>query len=260
MNVERRRLGGETWDIVYPLARESLTKYGDKLVLVGSPEVFRGVTGLIASKVTGVLKVPAIVASFQEDGTAVGSIRSARGFPVSSFLEACADLFIDYGGHDAAAGFSLPMKDWPEFEARTLAYSEALELEDEEESIDIDAELPHDYLKPELTAVAERFEPFGEENGPLVFLARGVPIADAQLVGKKEQNHLKLTLDFGKHKWPALLWDGAQRLQRDFSFDYDSKKGDLIDLVFKVTVNRFNGMESPQLEVFDARRSESAST
>jgi len=256
MNAERRRLGGETWDIVYPLARLSLADRGDKLAVVGSSEVFRGVTGLIASKVTNVLKVPAIVASFQEDGTVVGSIHSARGFPVSSFLEACAELFIDYGGHDAAAGFSLQAKDWPEFEARTKAYAQALELEDGEESIEVDAELPHDYLKPDIAAVSERFEPFGEANEPLVFLSRNVPIADVQLVGKKEQNHLKLTLDFGKHKWPALVWDGAQRLQRDFSFDYDSKKGDRIDLVFKVTINRFNGMEQPQLEVFDLRRSE----
>jgi single-stranded-DNA-specific exonuclease len=258
MNAERRRLGGETWDVVYPLARESLAARGDKLVVVGSSEVFRGVTGLIASKVTNVLKVPAIVASFQEDGTVVGSIRSARGFPVSSFLEACADLFIDYGGHDAAAGFSLRAKDWPEFEARTIAYAQALELEEGEDSIEIDAELPHDYLKPEIAQVAERFEPFGEANEPLVFLARDVPVSDVQLVGKKEQNHLKLTLDFGKHKWPALVWDGAQRLKRDFDFDYNSKTGDRIDLVFKVTINRFNGMEQPQLEVFDLRRAEVA--
>jgi len=256
MNSERRRLGGETWEIVYPLARESLAARDGKLAVVGSKEVFRGVTGLIASKVTGVLKVPAIVASFQEDGTVVGSIRSARGFPVSSFLESCAELFIDYGGHDEAAGFSLRAADWPEFEARTVAYAQALELEEDEESIQVDAELPHDYLRPELAQVTERFEPFGEANEPLVFLAKDVSIADVQLVGKKEQNHLKLTLDFGKHKWPALVWDGAQRLQRDFDFDYDSKTGDRIDLVFKVTMNRFNGMESPQLEVFDLRRSE----
>ena len=254
MNVERRRLGGETWDTIYPLARNSLALRGDKLAFVGSADVYRGITGLLASKMTGILKVPAIVVSFQDDGTAVGSIRSVRGFPVSSFLEACADLFIDYGGHDMAAGFSLMMKDWPEFEARTTAYCEPLELEDGEEVIEIDAELPHDYLKPDIAIITERFEPFGEANEPLVFLAKDVPIADAQLVGKKEQNHLKLTLDFGKHKWPALFWDGAQRLQRDFDFDYDSKKGDHIDIVFKVTLNRFNGMEQHQLEVFDARR------
>jgi single-stranded-DNA-specific exonuclease len=254
MNAERRRLGGESWEAVYPLACASLSAHGDKLALVGSPDIYRGITGLIASRVTSVLKVPAIIASFQEDGTVIGSIRAARGFPVSSFLETCADLFIDYGGHDAAAGFSLKIEDWPEFQARTAAYCEALELEDDEESIDIDAELPHEYLKPDISSLTERLEPFGEENEPLVFLARNVPIADAQIVGKKEQNHLKLTLDFGRHKWPALLWDGAQRLQRDFSFDYERKRGDRIDLVFKITMNRYNGMETPQLEVFDARR------
>jgi single-stranded-DNA-specific exonuclease len=254
MNAERRRLGGETWEAVLPLARDSLEARSNKLALVGSAEIYRGITGLIASRVSSTLKVPAIVASFQDDGTVVGSIRSTRGFPVSAFLEACADLFIDYGGHDAAAGFSLESKLWAELEARSVAFCEPLELDEEAESIDIDAELPHDYLKPEIAAVSERFEPYGEANEPLVFLARNVPIADAQIVGKKEQNHLKLTLDFGKHKWPALFWDGAKRLQRDFNFDYDSKKGDKIDLVFKVTVNRYNGMETPQLEVFDARR------
>jgi single-stranded-DNA-specific exonuclease len=258
MNLERRRLGGETWDIVYPLARESLAIYADKLVLVGSEEVFRGVTGLIAAKATGIFKVPAIVASFQEDGTVFGSIRTARGFPVSSFLEVCADLFIDYGGHDAAAGFSLEKKNWPEFQTRAEAFAQGIELEEGEDSIEIDAELPHDYLKPDLAKVTERFEPFGEANDPIVFMSRDVTIADAQLVGKKEQNHLKLTLDFGKHKWPALFWDGAERLGRDFKFDNDSKKGDHLDLVFKVTMNRFNGMETPQLEVFDAHKTEGA--
>lgn len=248
MNQDRRRLGGECWEAIYPVACESLASYGDKLAVVGREDVHRGITGLIASRLTSALKAPAIVASFQPDGTVVGSIRSTRGFAVSPFLETCADLFIDYGGHDAAAGFSLKASDWAEFEARSRAYAQALELEDEEESIVVDAELPHEYVKPELAALTERFEPYGEENGPLVFLARGVPIADAQIVGKKEANHLKLTLDFGAYKWPALLWDGAQRLDRDFSLD------DRIDLVFKVTINRWNGAEQPQIEVFDLRK------
>jgi single-stranded-DNA-specific exonuclease len=82
-----------------------------------------------------------------------------------------------------------------------------------------------------------------------VFLAKKVPIAQAEIVGKQEKAHLKLTLDFGKHRWPALIWSGADRLNRDFSI------GDRIDLVFKVTKNRWNGQEQPQLEVIDARRS-----
>jgi len=254
MNLDRRRLGSECWETIYPKARESLEAHGDKLVIVGSADVHRGITGVIASRLCGTFEVPSVVAAFLADGTVVGSIRSARGFAVSSFLETQADLFIDYGGHDAAAGFSLKAADWPEFEKRALDYAVGIELEAIEETIAVDAELPHDYLRPELSELVERFEPFGEGNAPLVFLAKKVPIADAQFVGKKEQNHLKLTLDFGKHKWPALLWDGADRLERDFSF----KGQDRIDLVFKVTMNRWNGMEQPQLEVFDLRKSGSS--
>jgi hypothetical protein len=40
------------------------------------------------------------------------------------------------------------------------------------------------------------------------------------------------------------------RLERDFSF----RAKDRIDLLFKVTVNRWNGEEKPQLELYDVRR------
>ncbi|TXT42130.1 MAG: single-stranded-DNA-specific exonuclease, partial [Spirochaetes bacterium] len=114
-----------------------------------------------------------------------------------------------------------------------------------------DAELPHSYLKPELYEVCQTFEPYGEDNRPLVFYSKSVAVVDAQIVGKSAKSHLKLTLDFGDYKWPALLWDGAERLERDFSF----RAGDRIDILFKVTMNRWNGKEKPQLELFDLRKS-----
>ena len=142
MNQDRRKLGSDSWEMLYPLAQESLAKHGEKLVVVGHEDVHRGITGVIASRMTNVFSVPAVVASFQADGTVVGSVRSARGFNIGSFLEASAELFIDYGGHDAAAGFSLQAKDWPEFLRRAEAYVEAIELDSGEEILEIDAELP----------------------------------------------------------------------------------------------------------------------
>lgn len=164
--------------------------------------------------ITNVFSVPAVVASFQTDGTVVGSVRSARGFNIGAFLEASAELFIDYGGHDAAAGFSLKAADWPEFLRRAQAYAEAIELDAVEEILEVDAELPHEYLKGDLPKFVSRFEPFGEDNGPLVFLAKGVPIVSADIVGKREANHLKLLLDFGQSKWPGLYWSAAEKLDR----------------------------------------------
>lgn len=250
MNQERRRLGGEGWDLVYPLAKASLEAHDGKLVVVGSAAINRGITGIIASRVANTFDVPAVVACFMPEGPVVASVRSARGFGLAPFLEQAADLFIDYGGHDAAAGFSLVPEKWPTFLERAMSFSASIELAAPEETIAIDAELPHEWLRPELTETTERFEPYGEGNPPLVFLSKGVQITNAEIVGRQEKAHLKLTLDFGRHPWPALLWSGADRLDRDFSVK------DRIDLVYKVTINRWNGQEQPQIEIIDARRSE----
>lgn len=249
-NAERKRMGAEVWEALYPLAGESFAAHGGRYILVGSAAVKSGITGLVASRMVGVFKVPAIVVAFREDGTAVGSVRSVNGFKTTELLAACAEFFIDYGGHDAAAGFSLRLQDWEAFAAKATSYLDKAEITIAEESIAVDAELPHSYLRPEIRKTCALFEPFGEENRNLVFLARDVPMVDAQIVGKSSKSHLKLTLDFGQYKWPALLWDGADRLERDFSF----KARDRLDLVFKVTTNRWNGEEKPQLELYDLRR------
>lgn len=249
MNQDRRRLGSEGWEAVLPDARKSLEAHGNKFVLVGREDVNRGITGIIASRLASTLRVPAVVAAFLGNGTIVGSLRSLRGFPTKGLLEICADLFIDYGGHDQAAGFSLPASNWDELTKRIKDFCQSVELEAEDESLSIDAELPHDYMKPDLADLVERFEPYGEENGPLVFLTRDVTIASMELVGKKEANHVKMLLDYGKHRWPALYWSAAERVERDFS------KTDRIDVVFQVGKNYWNGMEQSQLVVMDLKRS-----
>jgi len=249
MNQERRRLGGEGWDLVYPLAKESLDAHGGKLVVVGSADINRGITGIIASRAANTFDVPAVIACFMPGGPVVASVRSARGFALAAFLAHSADLFLDYGGHDVAAGFSLTPEKWPEFLERARAFSTTIELAEPDETVTVDAELPHDWLRPELIETTERFEPYGEGNPPLVFLSKNVPIASAEIVGRQGKGHLKLTLDFGRHPWPALLWSGAERLDRDFSVK------DRIDLVYNVTINRWNGQEQPQIEIIDARRS-----
>lgn len=250
LNQDRRRMGAECWDAVFPAAREAAQAAGGKYVIVGRPDIFRGITGIVASRLADTFKAPAIAGTFMPDGTAVASVRSARGFKVKGLLEYCAALFIDYGGHDAAAGFSLPTEKWPEFERMAAEYLSTIDLAEVEEIIDIDAELPHEYLAPALAQLVERFEPYGEGNPPLVFMARNVPILQVDIVGKQEKSHLKLLLDFGTHRWPALWWNAAERLNRDF---VDS---DHLDLTFKLQRNYWNGQETPQLVIVDAKKTE----
>lgn len=250
LNQERRGLGAQCWDAVLPLARKAADEAGGKYVIVGDGGIHRGITGILASRLAETFRAPAVTATFMDDGTAVGSVRSARGLNVKGLLEYCEELFNDYGGHDAAAGFSMPAERWPRFVEMAGTYLAAVDLDDGEELIDVDAELPHEYVRPDLLDLSERFEPYGEGNPPLVFMAKGVPIAAADIVGKSEKSHLKLTLNFGKNLWPAMWWGEAERFQRDFGLS------DRLDLVFKVGKNHWNGTETPQLVILDARKAE----
>jgi len=250
LNQDRKRMGAECWDAVYPAARESAAASGGKFVIVGNADINRGITGILASRLADTFKAPAVAATFMADGTAVASVRSARGLNVKGLLEYCAALFIDYGGHDAAAGFSMPGEKWPEFERMAAEYLSAVDLDQTEETIDIDAELPHEYLTPALAELVDRLEPYGEGNQPLVFMARKVPILQVDIVGKQEKSHLKLLLDFGTNRWPALWWNSAERYKKDFD------ESDLIDVAFRLQRNYWNGQETPQLVIVDVRKAE----
>lgn len=250
LNQERRRLGAECWDAVYPAAREAAEASGGKYVIVGRPDIFRGITGIVASRLADTFKAPAVAATFLADGSAVASVRSARGFNVKGLLEYCSALFYDYGGHDAAAGFSMAAERWPEFERMAAEYLSAVDLEDTEETVEIDAELPHEYLAPSIAALVERLEPYGEGNPALVFMSKAVPVMQVDIVGKQEKSHLKLLLDFGAHRWPALWWNSAERYGKDFT------ESDRLDIAFRVQRNYWNGQETPQLVIVDARKAE----
>ncbi len=251
LNNDRKQLGSDGWAIIEPLARESLEKLHSNLVMAASDQIHRGVTGIMANRLSSCFKVPAIVICFMEDGTAVGSMRSARGLHLSALLEPCADLFNDHGGHAFAAGFSFPRERLAEFTDRITRLSAVIEFPvgEAEEEILIDAELPHEFLQPKLLELVDRFEPYGEGNDQLVFMAKGLRVMTADIMGKTEKQHLKLTLDCGAFKWPAIFWQAAERFRRDFDL------GDRIDAVFQVNRNSFNGSEIPQMILLDIKRS-----
>ncbi|MBQ1870394.1 MAG: single-stranded-DNA-specific exonuclease RecJ, partial [Treponema sp.] len=181
---------------------------------------------------------------------AIGSMRSCRGVDVTKFLAKMGDIFINYGGHSAAGGFSFEREKLPIFEERLKELSATLELsESKTDTFNVDAEIPPSFLTPDLLKISDRFEPFGEENGELLFLARGLPVLDGIIMGKGEKQHLKITVGNGSFKWPALFWNEAERLHRDFEI------GDTVDILFNVQRNWFNGVESPQLILHDIKKS-----
>ncbi|MBQ7366885.1 MAG: single-stranded-DNA-specific exonuclease RecJ [Spirochaetaceae bacterium] len=251
LNKDRRQLGTDAWGYVERQAYENFDKYNKKLVVVVDPRIHRGISGILAAQLVKVFGVPAVAITILEDGTAVGSVRSTRGFDVTPMLDSCGELFLNHGGHNYAAGFSLEKENLDALLQHFLEYTPVIELEDNDQQlIQADAEIPHSYLTPELLKITDLFEPYGESNPPLTFFSRRMKIVTADIIGKGEKKHLKLILAGGKHKWPALYWNAAERLGTDFA------PGDTIDLVYRVERNVFNGMESAQMIVQEVERSQ----
>lgn len=248
LDLKRKSMGESTWTMVLGPARESFERTGGRFVLVHEDRIPRGITGVMASRLQGFFKAPAIVLATGAD-PAVGSIRCTRPNVIEDFFARHRDAFITCGGHDFAGGFSIARSGVEEFLA---AFFEAVEAQEPaaaaEEVIAIDAEIPLAYLEPKLQDVVDRFEPYGEGNPQLAFLTRGLRVAHCELIGRREVSHLKLLFDAGKLKWPAVYWNAAQRFPGEFGI------GDTVDIVYRLGRNSWGGGENLQLTVLDLRK------
>lgn len=251
LNGQRRAFVSEAEMICTGPAGESLGRYGQKLCVAADRRINRGITGILAAHLMQKFGVPAVAVSLPADGgVAVGSMRSCRGCNATAFLDGFGDILLSHGGHDCAAGFSLAAENLDRFLKKIGELSESISLLDEDGAEEVDAELPAEYITPRLLELADRFEPFGEDNRELVFLSNALRIQDAVIVGKAARQHLKLVFDCGKYKFPAIYWGAAERLNRDF------KAGDRINILYNIGRNTFNGAVTPQMIILDADTAE----
>ena len=256
LNTERKRMGAEAQSVAESLVKANLPRFNNKIAFVISDKINRGVTGIVAGRLATMYKIPAIVIGQMDGELLRASLRSIPGVELQSLLEYCNNkiengLFEKFGGHAEAAGFSIKAENLSILEKSLEEYSSYLELpENEETEILIDAELPYEYLTPDLLKLVDTFEPFGQNNPTLKFLAQNVKIISADVMGKTEVQHLRLTIDCGKYKWPAIYWKAAERLNRDFSI------GDRVNILFEANRNIFNGNEIPQMNIVELEKSQ----
>ncbi|MDR2048667.1 MAG: single-stranded-DNA-specific exonuclease RecJ [Treponema sp.] len=267
MNDQRKRLVEDICFRAEGEVAKNLDAYSGNMAVFAAENILPGLTGLIASRLASRFNVPALVASFIDDG-AKGSFRSVRNYDLGFLLEQCADLFVRYGGHDFAAGFSMERKNWDTFLERLRVISGNMELKPAGgETLEIDAEIPLPYLskfdeapkqgdKKDLYVLklADCFEPTGEQNRSLLFLSKGLVVSDIQLMGKDQLKHVKLTLDTGKYpprdlRWVGVYWNASDKIPSDFD------SGDTVDIVYNLNRNWFNGNETPQMIIRDLKRS-----
>lgn len=216
----------------------------EALLLVAiHPEYSSGVVGLAASRLVERFYRPAIVGQ-QGDTFTRASCRSIPHFHITHALEQCAELFENFGGHAAAAGFTIRNERVPELLERMNAIAvEQLGALDLRQVIKVDAELPLHQLKPDVLNQLALLEPTGFGNPQVNLVSRGLTVRSARSVGS-DARHLKLTVTDGRIVYDAIGFGMGEWLER---------MPKAIDLLYRFETNEFNGRTSLQLNVRDLK-------
>jgi len=249
-----RRLDGlnaERKDIQRRLVEEALEELGEDppafVVLSGEEQHgwHRGVVGIVAARVKDEVHRPTAIVSIQGD-LAVGSVRSIPEIHAVRALDQASDLLLKYGGHPAAAGFTVRTDDLPELQARLVSYVEHATSEgDLRPEHEYDAVLAIEDISRGLCDELRRLGPFGIRNREPMFLIEGVRPVDFQVKGK-QGNILKFKVPTAENQAvEAIWWDQADRIE--------SLRDQTVDLLVHVEENVWRGVRTLQLRVVDAR-------
>ena len=171
LNLERQRLTQEM--VAKAKAQIEASPSAGYLFLVSDESFNPGVVGLVAGRLTEEFYRPALVAHAGPD-EAHGSARSIAEFNITSALDECRDLLRRYGGHAAAAGFTVANENISLLQAR-LEEIAARELGGQElaPSLSIDAVVGLSDIDWAMQGLLSQVEPCGYGNPqPVLATAR----------------------------------------------------------------------------------------
>jgi single-stranded-DNA-specific exonuclease len=238
--------------------KEALAQLGDRdpgpaIVLAGEGWP-HGVVGIVAAKLVDKFQRPAFVVGIDPvTGIGRGSARTCGGVNLYKALQAAAPCLDRYGGHAAAAGFTLQREVFSRLaEELGAACAQLAEgsgptalLADGSGPIApghvVDAEVSLSEVDERLAQELAGLGPFGQENPAPLLATRHAKVTAVRRVG--DGSHLKLTLE-----------DATNSVRSAIGFKLGDRPVDVghhVDLAFVPTVSTWQGRRSAELEVTD---------
>lgn len=226
---------------------ENLPEEERSALVLCSKSWHQGVVGIVASRLSEKYSCPSFMIHLK-DGTGKGSCRSYGGFNLFAALESCADLLDGFGGHELAAGFTIPEKNIAAFRTRMNRCVRSVsggELPVPSLEIDAPITLPGEVTLQEAEQLS-LLEPYGSGNARPVFALLGATVDAVQPVG--QGRHLKFRLSKGSCRFEAIFFSVSES-------SCDVPAGSRIDAAFYLQANTFRGTTSLQLQLIDIRPS-----
>ncbi len=261
LNDERKTLTQQAVDTACAQIDSDAGYEQDRVLVIYLPTCHESIAGIVAGKIRERYYKPVFVITDAE-GCAKGSGRSIEAYSMFEEMVKCQDLFLKFGGHPMAAGFSLEQSCIPEMRRR-LNENCTLTEDDLTEKVHIDVAMPIHYISEKVIDELSLLEPFGKGNEKPLFADTALQVLSARIIGKNK-NVVKmqvrnkngysiealyfgdpapfqeyLTEKYGESEVQNLFWGRPNQIRMDFTY-YPS-------------VNEYMGRKSLQIVIKNYR-------
>ena len=218
----------------------------DRVLVFAGEGWHEGVVGIVAARLMERYGKPVLMITLNGE-LAKGSGRSIPGFHLFHMLQNSAYLMQKFGGHELAAGFSLPACEVNRLrdEINTYAAKQNMPFLSQH----VDCKLKPAHLTTDLADELALLEPFGQGNPQPVFALPKMTLLVATPVG--EGKHLRLTFEQNGTKITVMAF---RTTIDDFAFT----TGDVLDLAVTLEANEFRGQRDVSLVLKNAKFSQLA--
>ena len=233
-------------DYVHAYKQVEGTASENKFLIAKSTSYHEGIIGLVAGRLVQSFYKPSIAISIDEKtGLAKGSARSIEGVSIIEALNKFSDLFEKVGGHEMAAGFTIK-------ESNIEKLTESLNSLNEWDAevflpkLKIDLEIKPEFINLETYEEIKSLSPFGPGNREPLFITKNFEVFNISKFGKENQ-HLKIFLvDTNGKKHNALIFNAPSYKE--------IVAGNKIDVVYKLSLNEWNGNKNIELMLQDWKK------
>ncbi len=241
-NLERQKIEKEIAEDIENTIYQHPEILLGKAIVLHSNKWHPGIIAILAARIAKQYNRPTLIISI-EQGVGKGSLRTIPEFPLLPILKQHANLLINFGGHDYAAGLTIKEEDIPEFREKFIAAASlALKEQDVFTKLYLDAKISFTELTFDFMESLNLLEPFGNENPPPLLYCETTQVWPPKLIGKY---HMKLFLEQGDRMLEGIAFGLAHRRHEL------RKKGMKLQIAFTPHVNLFLNKASIQLQIKD---------
>ena len=240
-NIERKQV---TEDIVKDVINkiESSDKKQKNVIMV-SGEYHEGVLGIVASNIVEKYQKPVFIMN-EKEGILKGSARSIFDFNIYVAMNKISDLFVAFGGHTLAAGFSFEQSNFEKIEEfLDNEFEEFKQNNDLKANKNIDIVTSLEDISYQFLNSLDALKPYGMDFEKPTVLIENAMVLNKTYFGSDKQ-YLRLTIADEVGNLDCITFKDS------VTFD-KVEKNDIIDLLCNIDKNNFNGRTKLQAHIID---------